>query len=151
MRSTLKWLAAALLTIPVTTNAQQATTHPEVAEALAWELPAHECVPPKQTIRNQATTTGALGDNSFGSNEELGGGVVDYDTNSVDRSRIERARKRYGKCLEEYRQELVDEFGRIKSVVRHGVTEAQARQLLEKLAMIQKTIESPDAKPPAQN
>ena len=91
-------------------------THPEVARALAWTLPAHHCETPEFQGREES---------------------------DVAKRRFEKAVKRFRGCIEDYKTDLLAEHRRMMQVARHGLTQAQATAILTHLKTIQTAIETP--------
>ena len=107
----------------------QAHTHPQVQAALDWQLPGHTCGNQPKIITGPAYTNDT---------HETVTSEVDHYT----RSRFERKKKRWDKCIAKYNKGLIKDFGKLKDSVKHGMTQAQANQVLGKLKLIQDTIAS---------
>ena len=104
-------------------------THPQVQAALDWQLPDHTCGNAPKIISGPAYTNDT---------HETVTSEVDHYT----RSRFERKKKRWDKCIAKYNKGLIKDFGKLKDSVKHGMTQAQANQVLGKLKLIQDTIAS---------
>ncbi|XOV88177.1 MAG: hypothetical protein ACFHX7_25000 [Pseudomonadota bacterium] len=111
--------------------------HREVSAALNWQLPANHCEAPKLSgaERDVEDPTGS-------------GARYRYDVDSAKLARYQRQQKRWEKCIERYKAQLVKDFGKLKDSARHGLTQEQANSILAKMALIQAVVESPTATPP---
>jgi hypothetical protein len=114
---------AAATPAPATPAAPAATTapaplHPEVQRALTYVVPETTCVKPDVGLSNP----------SAGRFE-----------------RIERAQKRYVKCLEGYQQQLFGDFVFLRDSVRHGVTQSQADAIAGNLRKVHEQIRTVQA------
>ena len=98
--------------------AAPAPLHPEVQRALAYTVPETTCVKPDVGLSNP----------SAGRFE-----------------RIERAQKRYVKCLEGYQQQLFGDFVFLRDSVRHGVTQTQADAIAGNLRKVHEQIKTVQA------
>jgi hypothetical protein len=98
---------------PTAVAAPVAPLHPEVQRALAYTVPETTCVKPDVGLSNP----------SAGRFE-----------------RIERAQKRYVKCLEGYQQQLFGDFVFLRDSVRHGVTQPQADAIAGNLRKVHEQI-----------
>lgn len=98
--------------------AAPAPPHPEVQRALTYTVPETTCVKPDVGLSNP----------SAGRFE-----------------RIERAQKRYVKCLEGYQQQLFGDFVFLRDSVRHGVTQTQADAIAGNLRKVHEQIKTVQA------
>ncbi|MCB1691698.1 MAG: hypothetical protein KDI19_02975 [Pseudomonadales bacterium] len=120
-------LIVSLLTLPA---AAEQSIHPKVQEALAWELPDNPCEPPdlKGAERDVLEADGAVR-------------RFDVDTNKLTHYKLKT--KRWRRCVMDYKQGLIDEFGKLKDSAQYGLTQEQANTILSKMATIQAVVESP--------
>ncbi len=89
--------------------------HPDVQRALAYTVPETSCVKPEV----------GLGNHSAGRFE-----------------RVQRAQKRYVKCLEGYQQQLFGDFEFLRDSVRHGVSRSQADAIGANLRSVHERIKT---------
>lgn len=61
--------------------------------------------------------------------------------------RLERAQKRWLKCVKKHKKGLVKDFAKLKASASHGLTDEQAKLILEKMSLIQSAVESPTGVP----
>lgn len=124
-------LLAASMTNAQAAEAVSAKVHPKVQAALTWEVPAHSC----------------------GDHSKLKGGAPDFaeivagqeikrsydiDTNTL--SRHTRRKNRWVKCMTQYNQSIVDSIEMLRSSAQHGLTETQAKQILQKMVDAQSVL-----------
>jgi hypothetical protein len=95
--------------------AEPAALHPEVAWAVDYRVPEHDCVEPNIRPGNNTATR-------------------------VERFR--RQAKRYTSCVKSYQEGLLADFGRIQDAVRFGVTPDQAESMKANLDAIATRIKS---------
>ena len=95
--------------------AEQPEIHPEVQKALDYQLRQNTCEPPK---RRQSSV------------------------NSNPGRKMKKALERYQKCVISYKQDILEDFNQLRGSAQYGLTQAQADQILGKMAVIQKAIES---------
>ena len=76
---------------------------------------------------------------------EGAGSMTDVDSHTI--KRYERKQKRWEKCIEKYKSELMIEFARLKDSAQHGLTRAQADIILANMAKIQQVYLSPEGLP----
>ena len=113
----------------------QADTHPAVQAALDWQLPSNECEPPDPKYGQTIVDSDGIPSTS----QKL----------SPSKARLEaKKKKRFDKCIETYKKGLVSEFGKLREVAKHGLTQEQADMILGKLARIQAVVQDPMANPP---
>jgi len=89
--------------------------HPEVAKALAYQLPKNECQPPKR--RKSNVSSGQL-------------------------RKLERALTRYENCIKDYKADILEDYGQLKESANFGLTQPQADTILKKMGRIQLAIQS---------
>ncbi len=115
--------------------------HPEVKSALEYAVPENTCRKPRgsEDLRSVSAPTQSSGSlNVFeGSNT---GDVSEID--SYTRKRIARKEKRWKKCVDEYKQDLLADMERLKSSAQHGLTQEQANKILTNMARIQEAYMS---------
>ena len=102
--------------------------HPEVQKALDWQMPSHDCGE-QPFLRNVNNTTNQA--------EE----TVTSDIDHYTRKRHERKLKRWTKCYESYRSELVEDFGWLRDSAQFGMTQEQAQVVLGHMKSIQNTLQ----------
>lgn len=95
-----------------------AEVHPEVQAALNWQLTPSTCHEITAGLSSDATT---------------------------ERRNIEKAMEDRAECVQQYKQDLLADFERLKSSASHGLTQDQANTILGHMKMIQKAIEAPMA------
>ena len=132
----------------LTPSGSTAASHPEVQAALHWRLPPNVCREPELrgnpsgipalsgSVRHLATNTTA---------ETFGTPVV-ADVGPLELKRYERQRRRWERCVREYKEALLASFERLKRSARHGLTRSQANLIAGNLALIQAAIISPDGR-----
>jgi len=102
--------------------------HPKVQAALAWEIPANECG--KQPSLSRA-----------GKDLDEGNGVkrrFDVDSNTLGIHK--RRQKRWVKCMTRYNQDIVDSIKMMRSSAQYGLTEPQAKTILQKMVDAQAVL-----------
>ena len=112
----------------------QEDLHSEVAWALDWNLPENKCEKPN-LISQSYKVTDSEGDRP----------VSDVDSYTI--RRYERKEKRWKKCVDNYKKDLMKDFTRLKDSAQYGLTQEQANSILEKLSLLQKAYLSPDGLP----
>ncbi len=108
-------LALTLLIAAPTAVAEQTEMHPEVKKALEYRLRKNTCEPPKRRQSN----------------------VV-----SGQSRKMKKALEKYENCIIDYKKEIFEDFNQLKGSAQYGLTQDQADQILRKMAVIQKAIES---------
>ena len=108
-----------------------AKLHPKVHAALTWEIPANEC-------GNTPKLKGASPDLA----EIVDGQEIQrsYDIDYNTLSRHTRRKNRWIKCMTSYNQGIVDSIAMLRSSAQHGLTEAQAQQILQKMVDAQAVL-----------
>ncbi len=111
--------------------AESSELHPKVAAALAWEVPANECG--KQP---------ALAKGGSDRDENISGFEVQqtYDLDSNTLNRYKRRQNRWVKCMTKYNQGIGDSIESLRSSAQHGLTEAQAKIILQKMVDAQAVL-----------
>ncbi len=94
------------------TAAADTTPGPEVAWALSYELPAHDCKRPKLRNSNQPDAV----------------------------SKFERKTKRYVKCVVKYQTAIIEDHQKIIAAAEQGVTTEQAETLVAHLRAIEAAV-----------
>jgi len=61
--------------------------------------------------------------------------VTDVDSYAINR--YERKEKRWEKCVDRYKKTLLEDLERLKGSAQYGLTQDQANQILEHMAMLQ--------------
>ncbi|MAM81945.1 MAG: hypothetical protein CMP89_14490 [Gammaproteobacteria bacterium] len=121
-------------------SAEANSVHPEVDQALKWELPVNECSKPKLIVKAANLVDGGGSDFMEGA-----GSMTDVDSHTI--KRYERKQKRWEKCVEKYKSELMIAFARLKDSAQYGLTRAQADIILASMAEIQRVYLSPEGLP----
>ena len=105
------------LCVPVAAAEPQpdGVVHEEVAWVVAYEMPPHDCTPPR--MRRTSETSTQIG-------------------------KFQRQAKRYVNCVGKYQEQLYADFRRIGAAGDRGVTEAQAHMIMEQMRSIAATIKS---------
>ena len=67
-----------------------------------------------------------------------------YDVDPAEINRFERRQKQWQRCVQRYKEALLEDFATLKASARYGLTRAQAEAIARKLARIQATVLSPD-------
>lgn len=98
--------------------------HKEVKWALDWELPVSTCEKPK-VIAQSKNVTDEQGDRP----------VTDIDTYTINR--YQRKMKRFTRCNEKYKKNLMKDFTRLKESAQYGLTEPQAKVILQNMSDLQ--------------
>lgn len=112
-------------------------THPKVQQALDWELPVNGCKQPRSVgtvtkVNNEGADSGAR---------------ADVDSYTLDR--YKRKKKRWLKCVDQYKDGLRADFETLRGSAQHGLTQAQANKIMSKMKLIQSIIMTEDGQPPA--
>jgi hypothetical protein len=125
-----------LLLVASMTNVQaagdvSANLHPKVQAALTWEVPASEC-------GNTPKLKGASSDLA----EIVDGQEIQrsYDIDYNTLARHTRRKNRWITCMTQYNQSIVDSIGMLRGSAQHGLTEAQAKQILQNMADAQAVL-----------
>ncbi len=107
------------LSVPVAAAEPQpdGVVHEEVAWAVAYEMPPHDCKLPR--MRRTSETSTQIG-------------------------KFQRQAKRYVNCVGKYQELLYADFRRSRAAGARGVTEAQAHVIVEHMRGIAETIKSFD-------
>ena len=110
-----------------------AKLHPKVQSALTWEVPADECGKHPKLAR-------------AGKDIDEGNGVKRrFDVHSATIARHDRRQKRWAKCMTSYNQGLVDSIEMLRGSAKHGLTEAQANTILQKMVNAQAVLTAQQA------
>ena len=129
-----------LALLPTIGFTEENKPHPEVVKALNWELPVNNCSRPKLIVKAANLVDGGGSDFMEGA-----GSMTDVDSYTI--KRYERKEKRWEKCVEKYKSELMIDFARLKDSAQHGLTRAQADIILANMAEIQRVYVSPEGLP----
>ena len=111
-----------------------AKLHPKIQAALTWEVPANKCGDTPQL-------KGASSDLAEIVNGQEIQRSYDIDYNTL--SRHTRRKNRWIKCTTQYNQNIVDSIEMLRSSAQHGLTKAQANQILQKMADAQAVLTAP--------
>ncbi len=127
-------LLVTLLLILLTTHlptANGAEMHPKVTAALAWEVPANEC-----------GQQPALAKGGSDRDENISGFEVQrsYDLDSNTLNRYKRRQNRWLKCMTKYNQGIVNSIETLRNSAQYGLTEAQAKIILQKMVDAQAVL-----------
>ena len=109
-------------------------THKEVIAALEWELPANECLKPKLIAQSSNIV-----------DSEGARAITDVDSYTI--GRYNRKEKRWRKCVQNYKEELMKDFQKLRGSAKYGLTQDQANAILAKMALIQRIYLSADGLP----
>jgi hypothetical protein len=101
-----------LLLLPVAGLTQE--IHPDVQAAIDWQLPENDCKPP--SLKQSHVTTG-------------------------QERKLERATRKYEKCMSEYRAILAEDQQKMMDSAAHGLTQSQADTIMGHIKIIQKVME----------
>jgi len=114
--------------IPILTllpfTAFAAEVHPEVQAALDWQLQPHDCAPP--TVK------------------------ASHDSNSGNERKYNKAKKKFEKCIDAYKAELIKEQQEMMGVAQHGITQKQAEVIMGNMKFIQSIVVSKYTQPEMQ-
>ena len=99
-----------MLSMSISKSTRAENIHPEVQAALDWELPANECEPPK---------------------------VKASHVTSHSERKYKKAKKKFEKCYNNYKSELVKQQQEMMAVAKHGLTTAQAETIMKNMKQIQ--------------
>ncbi len=110
MKILLPILTLVLLPLPVLGQ----DVHPEVQRALNWTLTPHECVPPK--VR------------------------ASHDSSSGNERKYNKAKKKFEKCVDSYKADLINEQQEMMGVAQHGLTQQQADIIMANMKHIQSVV-----------
>ena len=109
-------------------KSETSALHPKVQEALAWEVPADDCGEHPALAR-------------AGKDIDEGNDVKRrFDVHSGTLARHERRQKRWVKCMTGYNQGIVDSIEMLRSSAQYGLTEAQAKTILQKMVDAQAVL-----------
>jgi len=111
--------------------------HKNVIAAMAYTLPTLECEQPVLPGKSRDVV-------------DPNGSVTRLDVDSYQLGRYKRAEKRWTKCVTKYKTRLMEDFEAVKGSAAHGLTEAQAKTILNNMATIQAALIAPDAIPKPQ-
>ncbi len=106
--------------------------HGKVQAALDWQLPHNACEKPQ--------LRGATADIV-----DTDGVRVRWDVDSYQLDRFERKQKRWKSCVKKYKKALLSDFEDLNNSAQYGLSQQQAHTILEKMALIQTVLESPNA------
>jgi len=118
----------------------------EVQAALDWQLPINSCKKPKAVghLRTSIINGGYMTHSRSNTTEKGGGILLVHDVDHYTIGRYQRQKKRYQSCVRKYKSALLVSFESLKASAQYGLTEPQARHILQKLAQVQSTILSPE-------
>jgi hypothetical protein len=91
--------------------------HPDVQAALDWQLDEHQCVPPKVK--------------------------ASHDSSSGNERKYTKAKKKFEKCFDAYKADLVGQQQSMMSVAKHGLTKEHADIIMSNMKLIQSIVTSP--------
>lgn len=119
--------------------------HEKVQGALDWELPPNSCQMPKDLgIEGVLADGGYISHAPTATTETSDRTPTVFDIDHYEIERYERKRKRWEKCVSEYKTTLLNHFETLRSAAQYGLTEQQAEVILAKLAQIQAAVMAPD-------
>ena len=120
----------------IATSLQAAETetpalHPKVQDALAWEIPANECGKQPSLAKGGSVL-----------NENVDGLELQrtYNLDSNTANRYKRRQKRWLKCMTDYNQGIVDSIETLRGSAQYGLTEPQAKIILQKMVNAQAVL-----------
>ena len=141
MQQTSSKILAMAMIVAVWSVSSHAQTHPEVQAALDWQLPTNECKkPPSRLETDGIAARGGLGIAGIANSDGMKDAKLTYPTNSIPQKTIQRKEARWLKCEKAYGQSLVTAFQTLKTSAQYGLTEPQAKQILQKMAGIQTVL-----------
>ena len=120
----MKYLIPMLLSVVLPINALAQDVHPEVQAALDWTLPSHDCVPPK--IK------------------------ASHDSSSGTERKYNKAKKKFEKCYDGYKADLIEQQQSMMAVAKHGLSQEQADIIMRNMKLIQSIVTSGYIQPTAQ-
>jgi hypothetical protein len=112
----MKFLIPLLASVLLSTNTFAEDIHPEVLSALDWALPSHDCVPPK--IK------------------------ASHDSTSSTERKYKKAKKKFEKCYDGYKANLIEQQQNMMEVAKHGLTQEQAEIIMGNMKLIQSIVTS---------
>ena len=119
--------------------------HEKVQAALDWELPPNNCQKPKDLrIEGVLANGGYISHAPTGTSESSDRTPTVFDLDHYKIERYERKRKRWEKCVSEYKSALLEDFEVLRTSAQYGLIEQQADVILAKLAQIQAAVMAPD-------
>ena len=113
-----------LMSLVLPINALAQDTHPEVQAALDWTLPPHNCVPPE--IK------------------------ASHDSTSGTERKYKKAKKKFEKCYDGYKADLIEQQQSMIGVAKHGLNQEQADIIMKNMKLIQSIVTSGYIQPTAQ-
>lgn len=113
-----------LFVFTVTPVSAEQALHREVEWALGWTIPQNKCTKPNMVSHSYNVK-----------DEEGSRPVTDVDSYAINR--YERKEKRWEKCVDRYKKTLLEDLERLKGSAQYGLTQDQANQILEHMAMLQ--------------
>lgn len=127
-------LIVSSLLILLTTHlpaANGAEINPKVTAALAWEVPENEC-----------GQQPALAKGGSDRDENISGFEVQrtYDLDSNTLNRYKRRQNRWLKCMTKYNQAIVNSIEALRNSAQYGLTESQAKIILQKMVDAQAVL-----------
>ncbi|HIG40252.1 MAG: hypothetical protein ABGY96_07905 [bacterium] len=122
-----------LLILPFSTFADDVEVHEKVQAALDYQIPLNDCTKPR-SIERVAEMSGSGGE----------GDVTQSDVDSYTMDRVRRKEKRWETCVEDYKDELLEDFNQLKNSAQFGLTQDQAKAILQKMADIQAVVVTED-------
>ena len=145
-RNLAKLLCLFVLMYPAFTASSE--IHEAVKAALDWQLPLNKCKKP-HALRDRAASrsqSGVIGHGGMSNTsiDNSGGAPTVFDTDHYQIDRYARKKKRWEKCVSNYKSGLLIHFEVLKNSAEHGLTKAQAEIIVGKLAEIQSAVISPD-------
>jgi hypothetical protein len=129
-------MAVASITSLSAAETGKAALHPRVQAALGWEIPINECGGQPRLSR-------------AGKDIDEGDDVkrrFDVDSNTLGRHK--RRQNRWIKCMTRYNQGIVDSIEMLRSSAQYGLTEPQAKIILQKMVDAQAVLTAQRPSPP---
>jgi hypothetical protein len=108
--------------------------HKDITAAMAYTLPKLKCQQPVLPGKSKDVV-------------DPNGSVTRFDIDTYQLGRYNRAKKRWEKCITQYKTLLMEDFVELKGSAAHGLTGAQAQTILTNMATIQAALIAPDAIP----
>ena len=121
-----------------------AEVNTEVQEAMDYQLPKNTCSKPRAVEGETSASPPAA---RQAGTAEFFVGSSDADVSDMDtytRKRLENKKRRWQKCVSEYKAGLLDDMETLKASAAHGITREQADIILANLASIQKVYMTPE-------
>ena len=119
-------------------------THERVQAALDWELPPNICKEPKSLGFDGVLANGGyISHAPTGTTETSDRTPTVFDIDHYKIERYERKRKRWQRCVSEYKSTLLSHFETLRLSAQYGLTKQQADAILAKLSQIQATVMAP--------